>query len=267
MSIALFPEIVVNGEVIAPSAIADEAQNHPAPKGKPGLAWRKAAQALAIRSLMLQEADRRGIECDPLSLGKGRFETDDEALIRGLLEDEITPDAPKDEDIHALWAARSDRFRAPPLWEVSHVLIAADPANAAASEAAHRKAQAVTKTLLDNPREFARLAAIESDCSSKSNGGALGQLTEGDTVPTFEAALRELKDGEITPEPVQTKFGWHVIRMDACTYGAELPYEVVKPRLKVAAEKAAWTKAARDFTKRLLSGATISGIVLQEIGG
>lgn len=264
MSNALFPEIVVNGEVIAPSAIAAEAQNHNVPKGKPGLAWRLAAQALAIRSLMLQEATRRGVECDPLSLGKGRFETDEEALIRGLLEDEITPDAPNDEDIRALWADEPERFRAPPLWEVSHILIVADPKNAGATEAAHRKALALTKTLQDTPREFSRLAAIESDCGSKSNGGTLGQLTVGDTVPAFEVALRGLKDGEITTDPVQTQFGWHVIRMDACTYGAALPFEAVEPRLKVAAEKAAWTKAARDFTKRLLSAATVTGIVLKE---
>lgn len=263
MSNALFPEIVVNGEVIPPSAIAAEAQNHHAPKGKPGLAWRKAAQALAIRSLMLQEAARRGIACDPLSLGKGRFETDEEAMVRGLLEDEIVPDAPSEKDIHALWAKEPGRFRAPPLWEVSHILIAADPADEAATQAAHRKALALTKTLLDSPREFTRLAAIESDCGSKANGGALGQLTVGDTVPPFEAALRELPEGAITCEPVQSSFGWHVIRMDACTYGKALPFNVVKPRLEEAAEKRAWTKAARDFTTHLLSGATITGITMQ----
>ncbi|MFT7594996.1 MAG: peptidyl-prolyl cis-trans isomerase C [Paracoccaceae bacterium] len=265
MSNALFPEIVVNGEVIPPLAIATEAQNHHAPKGKPGLAWRKAAQALAIRSLMLQEAARRGIECDPLSLGKGRFETDEEAMVRGLLEDEIAPDAPSDEAIHALWAKEPGRFRAPPLWEASHILISADPTDQAATESAHRKALALTKTLLESPKEFTRLAAIESDCGSKTNGGALGQLTIGDTVPPFEAALRDLPEGAITAEPVQSPFGWHVIRMDACTHGEALPFDVVKPRLKEAAEKAAWTHAARDFTARLLSGATITGITMQEI--
>lgn len=265
MSIALFPEIVVNGEVISSTAIAAEAQNHHVPKGKPGLAWRLAAQALALRSLMLQEAARRGIACDPLSLGKGRFETNDDALIRGLLEDEIVPQPPEDEAILALWLKEPDRFRAPPLWEVSHILIAADPADATATQAAHRKALALTKTLHDSPREFSRLAAIESDCDSKSNGGALGQLSVGDTVAAFEAALRDLADGEITADPVRTQFGWHVIRMDACTYGEVLPYDVVKPRLQEAAEKAAWAQAAQDFAKQLFSGANISGLTLQGV--
>jgi peptidyl-prolyl cis-trans isomerase C len=265
MSKALFPEITVNGEVIPSVDIAAEAQNHPAPKGKPGLAWRKAAQALAIRALMLQEAARRGVKSAPLSLGKGRFETDEEALIRGLLEAEILPDAPKDKDIQALWEKDPSRFRAPPLWEVSHILIAADPSNEGATGAAHRKAQALAKTLQDSPKEFTRLAAIESDCSSKSNGGALGQLTIGDTVPAFEAALHGLTEGAITTDPVHTPFGWHVIRMDACTYGDVLPFEVVKPRIQEAVEKSAWTHAAQDFTNRLIAKAAIDGIKMQEL--
>ncbi len=52
MNRPLFPEVIVNGEVISSASIATEAQNHEAPKGKPGIAWRKAAQALVILSLI-----------------------------------------------------------------------------------------------------------------------------------------------------------------------------------------------------------------------
>ena len=90
MNIPLFPDVVVNGETIPSAAIAAEAQNHNAPKDKPGIAWRKAAQALAIRALMLQEARTRGLEADPEELAPGRFETEDEALIRTLLDEALT---------------------------------------------------------------------------------------------------------------------------------------------------------------------------------
>ena len=40
MNMALFPAVVVNGETISPAAIAAEAQNHSAPRAKPGIAWR-----------------------------------------------------------------------------------------------------------------------------------------------------------------------------------------------------------------------------------
>jgi peptidyl-prolyl cis-trans isomerase C len=65
MNMALFPDVVVNGETIPSAAIAAEAQNHSAPKDKPGIAWRKAAQALAIRTLLLQEARARGLVAGP----------------------------------------------------------------------------------------------------------------------------------------------------------------------------------------------------------
>ena len=43
MTRPLFPDIVVNGVTLDADDIAAEAQNHPAPRGKPGIAWRKAA--------------------------------------------------------------------------------------------------------------------------------------------------------------------------------------------------------------------------------
>ena len=63
---ALFPDVIVNGETIPAAQVAAETQNHDGPKGKPGIAWRKAANAVAIRTLLLQEAARRsiaGIRC------------------------------------------------------------------------------------------------------------------------------------------------------------------------------------------------------------
>ena len=69
MGDTLFPDLVVNGEHIPHTAVAAEVQNHTAPKGKPGLAWRKAAKALAMRALLLQEARRRGLTPVPEVLG------------------------------------------------------------------------------------------------------------------------------------------------------------------------------------------------------
>ena len=85
---ALFPDVVVNNETIAPAAIAAEAQNHPGPRDKPGIAWRKAAQALTIRALLLQEAARRGVKAEVQELAPGRFETEDEASAAEYLQRE-----------------------------------------------------------------------------------------------------------------------------------------------------------------------------------
>jgi len=261
----LFPEITVNGEVVDAAKIATESQNHYAPKGKPGLAWRKAAQALVIRTLLLQEARNRKLEAEPVDLGNKRFETAEEALIRSLLDTEVTVDPPSEEMVKAIWSKDPAKFRSPPLWEASHVLCAANPADQAACKSALMRAKALTKTALDNPRGFAKIAASESDCSSKDNSGALGQLGPGDTVPEFEAALERLAVGEITSEPVKTRFGYHVIRLDAQAEGKVLPFDIVRPRIAEALEKSTWAKSAQNFTQKLVASAKVQGIELQSL--
>jgi peptidyl-prolyl cis-trans isomerase C len=259
MTAPLFPDLVVNGESVPHALVAAEVQNHAAPKGKPGIAWRKAANAVAIRTLLLQEARARGIPADPAEVGPGRFETEEEALIRGLLDAAVEVEAPTDEAIRAEWARNPSRFRAPPLWEVSHILVAFDPRDEPMRDALRPRAAELAAEARANPAAFARLARESSDCGSKGSGGALGQLGPGDTVPEFEAALRSLADGEITAEPVLTRHGWHVIRMDACAEGAVLPFEAVRPRIAEAMEKAAWTCAARAFVDGLVASAEITG--------
>jgi peptidyl-prolyl cis-trans isomerase C len=142
---------------------------------------------------------------------------------------------------------------------VSHILIACDPRDAAAKAAARARATDLAARALADPRGFARLAAEHSDCGSKSAGGALGQLGPGDTVPEFEAALRRLAEGDITPAPVLTRHGWHVIRMDAMAEGAILPYAAVRGRIAAALEKAGWARAARDVVAGLVARAEITG--------
>lgn len=265
MNRPLFPEVIVNGEVISSACIATEAQNHEAPMGKPGIAWRKAAQALVIRTLLLQEARNRKLATEPADLGDKRFETDEEALIRGLLETEVNVDPPSEEAVVAIWNKDSSKFRSPPLWEASHILCAANPADEEATKKAYLRAKALAKTAMDDPKSFVRLAANESDCSSKSNGGALGQLNPGDTVPEFETALKLLLQGQITSKPVKTRFGYHIIRLDARAEGKVLPFDVVRPRIAEALEKSAWAKSAQNFTQQLVASANLEGIELQAI--
>lgn len=261
----LFPDIVVNGEVVPNAAVAAETQNHPAPPGKPGVAWRKAANALAIRTLLLQEAKRREIVADPAELSPGRFETEEEAVIRWLLEEALAVEPPDEATVQAAWEKNPERFRSPPLWEVSHILCSCDPENAAARETAFKRATMITEMAQREPKGFARLAANESDCPSKANGGALGQLGPDDTVPEFEAALKDLTEGAITPEPVLSRHGYHIIRLDGLAEPQVLPYAAVRQTIADALEKAAWTRAARAFVNELVASAQISGVDMKPV--
>ena len=257
---ALFPDVVVNGTTITSADIAAEAQNHEAPRGKPGIAWRKAARALAVRQLLLQEAARQEIAADPQELEPGRFETEEESLVRGILEEAVEVSPPSDDAVRAEWGANPSKFRAPPLWNVSHILVACHPADEDESKAAHARAVEIAGRIQDKPDSFGRIARSESDCPSKSRDGLLGQIGPGDTVPEFEAVLRGLGDGETTAEPVQTRHGWHVIRMETKAEGAVLPYETVAPKLRMAMEKRAWGEGVRDFIQTLVDGAEITGV-------
>lgn len=236
---ALRPEpVTVNGVVIPAEAIAEEAQNHPVPKGKPGWAWRAAARALVLREVLLQEAKARQIVPAPVELAEGQWETEEEALIRQLLETAIAP-APVDEmKLRAIYENSPDRFRGPSLFEAAHILFPAPPGDAAARTAARMDAERVLAELQDVPLRFAALAAEYSACPSRSNGGLLGQLASGDTVPEFEAALVGMEEGAISREPVESRYGFHLIRLDAQARGEILPFAAVLPHLREAQEKA-----------------------------
>ena len=68
------------------------------------------------------------------------------------------------------------------------------------------------KERLDNGTKFEEMARQYSEDGSASNGGDLGWVNPGDTVPQFEKAMNELAPGEISA-PVKTPFGWHVIQV------------------------------------------------------
>ena len=82
-------------------------------------------------------------------------------------------------------------------------------------------------------------------------------------MPEFEAALREMAEHEITADPVLTRHGYHIIRLDGLAKGAVLPFDAVKPRIAEAMEKAAWARAAKDFVAGLVAEAEIKGADLK----
>lgn len=74
-------------------------------------------------------------------------------------------------------------------------------------------ARAVIKEL-ESGADFAELARVTSTGPSKTKGGDLGYFTRDRMVPEFADAAFALKKGAFTGEPVQTQFGWHVIKLE-----------------------------------------------------
>jgi peptidyl-prolyl cis-trans isomerase C len=69
----------------------------------------------------------------------------------------------------------------------------------------------------------------------------------------------------MTPAPILSRHGWHIIRLNAIAPGQVLPYETVRPKIAQALEKAAWARASRDFIEALAKTATITGASLAPI--
>jgi hypothetical protein len=104
------PEVVsVNGVVIPRDEIAREVQHHPA--SKPVEAWLAAARALIVRELLLQRARQIGIAATPMKDAHGRRETDEDATIRTLVEQEIVTPEPDEATCRHYYEQNRRRFR------------------------------------------------------------------------------------------------------------------------------------------------------------
>jgi peptidyl-prolyl cis-trans isomerase C len=250
----------VNGVVIPHDAVAREVQHHP--ESTPVRAWQQAARALAVRELLLQEARRQDLRPAPETDSEGRRETDEEALIRALVAREVTVPEPDEDACRRYYDQNRRRFRSADLYEASHILIAARRDQPEAFSAARDRAQAILAMLGSEPGRFADLAAANSDCPSASAGGNLGQLTTGDTTPEFERALVALTSGEITKAPVETRYGFHVIRLDRHIRGRELPFVLVRERIAAYVVERAHRTALAQFVARLAARAAITGVAL-----
>jgi peptidyl-prolyl cis-trans isomerase C len=79
--------------------------------------------------------------------------------------------------------------------------------------------------------KFEDVAKAQSTDGSKANGGDLGWFTLTRMAKPFGDAVKNLKKGEMTQEPVQTQFGWHVIKLEDTRETAPPPFEQVKTQV------------------------------------
>ncbi len=85
---------------------------------------------------------------------------------------------------------------------------------------------------LSDGADFVELAKTESTGPSGPNGGDLGYFPRGAMVPAFEAAAFELEPNSFTKEPVQTQFGWHIIKVEDKRIAQAPSFEEMKSKLR-----------------------------------
>ena len=248
--------ITVNGTEIPDAVVDQEVQYHSA--ASLDEARQAAARALVVRRLLLDEAERQGFT----GASATADESAEDAAIRELLEGAIQiPDA-DEAALRRYYENNKAKFRSPDLFEAAHILFPAAPNDEEARRSAKQKALDVIQLLIDDPDRFADLARELSACPSAAQGGNLGQIQRGQTVPEFETFLCHLLPGTLCPVPVPTPFGFHVLRLDRRVDGQDLPFDVVRERIASYLREASWRRALHQYVLILAGRSDVSGIDL-----
>lgn len=161
--------------------------------------------------LIAAQAEKDGLEKDP-----------DVVTRVALLRTQILADAaaqkylksnePSDQELHAAYDSATDKTE----YHASHILVPTK-----------EKAEQLIKKLKGGAK-FEDVAKAESTDNSKTSGGDLGWFTTARMVKPFGEAVKGLKKGELTPEPVQTQYGWHIIKL---VDTRDAPFDQMKTQL------------------------------------
>ncbi|MGF7006472.1 peptidylprolyl isomerase [Aminobacter sp. BE322] len=211
----------VNGQDITEADITLAESDLGAQFGRLPPEQRRAAalsSIIEIRLLAAQAAEK-GLDKDAEFQRRMAFLTQ-RALHGEMVEKEVAGKL-TDADIRA----RYDKEIAaqPPVNEVHarHILVKTK-----------EEAEAIIKKL-DGGEDFQKLANENTtDPSGKTSGGDLGYFGPGQMVPEFEKAALALEVGKYTKEPVQTQFGWHVIRVEDKRAQQPPAFEQVKEEVR-----------------------------------
>lgn len=127
-------------------------------------------------------------------------------------------------------------------YKVAHILVDSEKA-----------AQAVA-ALLKNKGDFAKIAKEKSqDSGSKAQGGELGWANPGAFVPAFSEAMLKLNKGQVSA-PVQTQYGWHIIKVEDIRDFEIPPFEKVKANFEQGMQQ----RALQEAVASLRAGAKIN---------
>lgn len=185
-----------------------------------------------------------------------RFQTEETVVIEYVDLDMSTVDAgeiPSEESLRAAYEAQKARFIVPERRRVSHILIEA-PASAEAPEveAARIQAEALARQAREGD-DFATLAEANSeDIGSAALGGDLGFLEPGIMAESFESAVYTLTLDEPISDPVQTGFGWHVIKLTDIEPSAGMSFEEAREVLVAESMEEQGERLFLDLADRLV---------------
>src|SRR6516164_290279 len=182
------------------------------------------------------------------------------AAIERLLADEVRVPSPTEAECRRFYENHLKEFQSGDLVYARHILFQVTP-SVSIPEIRARAERALAE-LLKEPDRFAALADELSNCPSARQGGSLGQIGRGDTVPEFERALFRLDAIGILPELVKTRHGFHIVAVDQSIPGKTLPFEAVQDRIAERLKTGVEERALRQYVSILAGQAKIVGVEL-----
>lgn len=189
---------------------------------------------LITSELVYQEAQRLGLDKTSDYLAKEDLSRR-ELLVNTYLQDYLKKNPVSEADTKAAY----DKYKAElgdKEYSARHILVATE------AEAKDIIAQ------LGKGGDFAKIAKDKSkDPGSKEKGGDLGWFSPGGMVKPFSDAISTLKKGQVTQTPVQTQFGWHVIKLEDVRDMQPPPYDKVKEGLQKQLQQRQLEKLLTDL--------------------
>jgi peptidyl-prolyl cis-trans isomerase C len=192
---------------------------------------------LIASELVHQEAQRLGLDKQPDFIARQEL-TNRELLVNTYLQDYLKKNPISEADIKAAYEKYKSEIGNKE-YSARHILVATE------AEAKDIIAQ------LDKKADFAKLAKEKSlDPGSKEKGGDLGWFSAGSMVKPFSEAVANMQKGSYTKTPVQSQFGWHVIKLENTRDMQPPPYDKVKEGLQKQLQQRQLEKLLTDLRSK-----------------
>ncbi|PFH20890.1 peptidylprolyl isomerase [Burkholderia sp. JKS000303] len=246
--------LIINGVEIDAASIAAEAEHYDDAADP----LDAARHALAVRELLRQRAVSLALIDEGAPL--------DDAAVDALLERELThvPE-PDRADCERYYAQHPARFRRNDIVYASHVLFAVTDRVPLAP--LRQRAESALADVVAAPDTFEAVARASSNCPSAQVGGSLGQLLRGDTVPEFEAALFDSEGIGVLPKLVNTRFGFHIVRIERRVPGDTVPFDEAADPIAAYLSERVRERAMRQYVAILAGGARVEGVSFDGANG
>lgn len=158
-----------------------------------------------------------------------------------------------DKELRDRYDREKERYRLPERARLREIIVI-KPDEPAKVDAARQRANDLAAQARTG--DFAKLAASSSDAGTKAKGGDLGEVARGELLPDLDKAVFNASSGAVLG-PIETKSGWHILKVEN-RLPSEVPaFESVKDRLRKDASEDAWQRDYKAYIDRLRKDAFI----------